>query len=320
MLPNLATLRVQMARTGATPDLPEDNMGLVLRRIEAGDAEDACRMAASWVAITRTHSQAGRNVEDAWEELIERFFGPSDRLPRLDFDPRGQFYSLCERTRTYRTGVYRLSYPASPEDPNVETFVRAAMTFSPNAYKDASVRIRSDPEFVLAAVAQQGSQILYSQYPAILSNREIIYAASRTFPEALLRATEEIQTDRDFVIRLIQQNAHSFSWSRFRTDEEVALVAVRKDGRVLSSCADGLRTEPRVVLAAVTQNYKAVQAAGVDNDQIYAAYMAGYRHDESNDQLDNEAKRIHNEYMSHRRWARNKGSDPDKQTVVWRLL
>lgn len=320
MLPSLANLRAQMARTGATPDLPDDTMGLVLRRIAAGDVEDACRMAASWVAITHTHAQAGRGVEDAWEELIERFFGPPDRLPRLDFDPRGQFYSLCERTRTYRTGVYRLSYPASPEDSNVEAFVRAAMTFAPGAYKDASVRIRSDPDFVLGAVAQQGSQILYSQYPAILGNREIIYAASRTFPEALLRATEEMQTDREFVIRAIQQNPYSFGWSRFRSDEEVALVAVRKNGRVLSSCADGLRTEPRVVIAAVTQNYKAIQAAGVDNAQIYATYMAGYQQDASNHLLDDEAKGIHTSYLSRRRWARRKGSDPDTQDVVWRLL
>ena len=129
-----------------------------------------------------------------------------------------------------------------------------------------------------------------------------------------------VQTDREFVIRAIQQNAHSFSWSRFRTDEEVALIAVRTNGRVLSSCADGLRTEPRVVTAAVIQNYKSIQAAGVDNAQIYATYMAAYQHAESNDLLDDEAKGIHSQYLSRRKWARNRGSDPDKQTVVWRLL
>ena len=310
---------VRIAPTGAyTPSMDDDGVAVVLERIDASDAEAACRAAASWVAIARSHADAAYRINEAWEELTRRVYGPPAILPLLDTEPRGQFYSLCERMRMYRNGTYRISHPASPNDPKVEAFVRAAMKFQPRAFVDADPSIKSDNAFVLSVVKEVGERILYcTSYPNIIDDPEIIYAASRTYAVALDRASQRLQHDRAFVIRCIKQNVKCLMWARYfkNDDEGVVITAVEIDGMAIDYAGVDMLRNPRVVIAAVTQNTKAINYAKVDNPQIYEAYMRA-----------REAEAIplqtveHRNYMLRRSMAESQGFGQNGENVYWRDL
>ena len=310
---------VRIAPTGAyTPSMNDDGVAAVLERIDASDAGAACRAAASWVAITRDHAESSYRIHEAWEELTRRVYGPPAILPVLDSDPRGQFYSLCERMRMYRDGTYRISYPASPNDPKVKAFVRAAMKLQPRAFADADASLKSDNAFVLSVVKQDPQQLLYcTSYSNIIDDPEIIYAASRTYPVALERASERLQLDRAFVLRCINQNPKCLMWAKHFNNTDVALVveAMKVDGLTLEWAGRDMQRNPQVVIAAVTQNEKAIKHARVDNPQIYEAYMR------ARDATDTPLQTVeHRNYMRLRNDAHFQGLGKNGEPVYWRDL
>jgi hypothetical protein len=307
---------VRIAPTGAyTPSMNDEGVALVLERIDASDAEAACRAAASWVATTPNHADSAYRVHEAWEELARRVYGPPAILPVLDSEPRGQFYSLCERMRMYRDGTYRISYPASPNDPKVKAFVRAAMKFQPRAFADADVSLKRDNAFVLSVVRENGERILYcTSYPNIIDDPEIIYAASRTYPVALDRASQRLQQDRAFVIRCIKQNTKCLMWAKHfnDTDEGVVISAVEMDGMALDWAGPSMCRNPRVVIAAVTQNAKAINYAMVDNAEIYEAYR------KAREAMDIPPQTVeHRNYMLRRNMAGVQGLGENGENVYW---
>jgi len=311
-----ALSHVRIAPTGAyTPSMDDDGVAVVLERIDASDAEAACRAAASWVAITRGHADASYRVHEAWEELARRVYGPPEILPVLDSEPRGQFYSLCERMRMYRDGTYRISHPASPNDPKVKAFVRAAMKFSPRAFADADASLKRDNAFMLEAVKESGDRILYSMsQPNIVDDPEIVYAASRTYPVALDRASWRLQRDRAFVLRCIKQNPKALLWADYFRNTDLALVkaAMEMDGMALEWAGTDMRKNPQVVIAAVTQNSNAVQFAKVDNAEIYQAYTRV--RDATPVPLQTP---VHRHYMRLRDLAEQSGLGKNGELVYW---
>jgi hypothetical protein len=215
----------------------------------------------------------------------------------------------------YRDGTYRISYPASPNDPKVKAFVRAAMKFQPRAFADADVSLKRDNAFVLSVVRENGERILYcTSYPNIIDDPEIIYAASRTYPVALDRASQRLQQDRAFVIRCIKQNTKCLMWAKHfnDTDEGVVISAVEMDGMALDWAGPSMCRNPRVVIAAVTQNAKAINYAMVDNAEIYEAYR------KAREAMDIPPQTVeHRNYMLRRNMAGVQGLGENGENVYW---
>merc|ERR1719362_914673 len=141
-----------------------------------------------------------------------------------------------------RTEVEALTWPDGIE-PWFEVLSETDPLAVDDLLKDAPRLVRSDREFVLAAVAQNGW--------------------------ALRHATEELCEDREIVLAAVGQDGYAFKYAaaNLRADRAIALAAVSNYGCALYDAADELRADREIVLAAVLQNGFALKYAHMEKDR-----------------------------------------------------
>ena len=288
MLPRLD--RLSLFPTGVrAPNLPDDLIRAVLDAVAAGDAEDACRAAASWCAVDRDNK---RVCDENWERLTDLVFANAPVI--VPNNARANFYALCNRARSYRLKRRRLNAWSSQEDGDVKVFVLAALSWDPQARPWVSPRLQADPEVQLAIkeLEYRNGYRMLSEHPEDQSVRRLVLAEFknshsanlddvseelRSDPQILLAflkvwdhdpysftkddldevVPEELLNDRSFVLelaRLGQWNVLKVVPERFQKDREVVLAAVQSNGLALSFALEQFRNDREIVIAALKKN------------------------------------------------------------------
>jgi len=125
----------------------------------------------------------------------------------------------------------------------------------------------SNPEFVLAAVRQDGRMLHYAA-KELTRDPEIVLAASLMDGNALSWAAKELRGDRELVLAVVRQHGYALEYAteELKRDRKIVLAAVQQDGRALLYAPEELGNDREIVLAAVRQNGYVLKYAG---DELY---------------------------------------------------
>ena len=157
-------------------------------------------------------------------------------------------------------------------DPGV---VLEAMRRDHTAVKFAARELCSNRDFVLAAVRQRGAEapgISYTLYADGLESGKFEHG-----DDVLQLAADPLKSDRELVLAAVQKNGKVLAHAAdsLKNDRELVLAAVQQSGQALSYAAVPLKGDREVVLAAVRRSGQALAYAAVtlknDREVVLAA-------------------------------------------------
>ena len=128
----------------------------------------------------------------------------------------------------------------------------------------ASPELRSDREFVLAAVKENGLALQYAHTISKLrEDRELVLAAVQQNGLALIYAANELQKDREIVLAAAKQNTLALKYApvELRRDRDFMLAAVKQNELALEHASPELRRNRDYMLAVVQQQSLALKYA-----------------------------------------------------------
>ncbi len=143
--------------------------------------------------------------------------------------------------------------------------VLAAVNKLGSALYDASKELQDDKEVVLAAINcylptknstsdERFGWVVQFASKRLRGDKEVMFNAVQTdeFDNTLTHATEELQNDKDFVIKAVQHNYRLLSHvvEKFKGDRDVILAGVKRNYRALEYATPELRTDREIVLTA----------------------------------------------------------------------
>lgn len=111
--------------------------------------------------------------------------------------------------------------------------------------------IKANRDVVLEAVQKNGIALRYAA-PALFNDRELVLTAALHDPMALLFASDALRSDREMVSQIVDKHGSAFQYALLRTDRDLALKALRKDGKMLQFL-DKFKDDDVMVLEAVNQ-------------------------------------------------------------------
>jgi hypothetical protein len=128
--------------------------------------------------------------------------------------------------------------------------------------RTAGNAIKGNRNVVLEAVKKNGAAFRYAA-PALFNDKELVLAAALNDPIALLFASNAIRSDRNLVSEIVDKHGSAFQYALLRTDRELALLALRKDGKLLQFLDYAFKDDAEVVLCAVQQFGSAIVFASI---------------------------------------------------------
>ena len=102
----------------------------------------------------------------------------------------------------------------------------------------ASERLKNDREVVMTAIT--------SEAEGLISPWEILNG------KALLFASDELRSDREFMIEVLQKNPNALEYAtdELKNDKEVVLKAVKNNGVALEFASERLRDDKEIIIEA----------------------------------------------------------------------
>ena len=143
--------------------------------------------------------------------------------------------------------------------------------------EDACVETRSDREVVLEVVRSAGAWHLLFASDEIRSDAEFMRAAVGGNSDILLYVADRLKLDRDAVINALRRNGNALRYAHdtMKADAEVVTAALGKNWTVLKYASEELRACKPFVLAAVQDQGRALcyaaEALQADKDVALAA-------------------------------------------------
>ena len=130
----------------------------------------------------------------------------------------------------------------------------------------AIMHILQDSRFRLDWPARVPLTILRNAGSALRGDKEIVAAVVASTASAFEIASQELKSDRAFVLQLVLINGAVLrhSSSRLRADKEVVMAAVRQCGISLQWADAGLKADRDIVLVAMSQNLESIEHASDD--------------------------------------------------------
>ena len=145
----------------------------------------------------------------------------------------------------------------------------------------ASVNLKSDRDFVLAAVKDylRARKITSAELRA--ADRELMLAALEECGWAQECASTELQADREVVLAALEESGEvlEYASAELRADRELVLAAVTQYGGALAYASAELLDDRELVLAAVKQSGKALVNASAElqaNRELVLAAVTQY--------------------------------------------
>lgn len=113
----------------------------------------------------------------------------------------------------------------------------------------ASERLKNDREVVMTAIT--------SEAEGLISPWEILNG------KALLFASDELRSDREFMIEVLQKNPNALEYAtdELKNDKDIVTEVVESCGFALKYASDELKNDKEVVLKAVKNNGVALEFA-----------------------------------------------------------
>jgi predicted nucleic acid-binding Zn-ribbon protein len=141
--------------------------------------------------------------------------------------------------------------------------VVAAVAKDGRALKYAPKQFKQDAEVVLAAVNRAGWLLQYAHHD-MQANFDVVFAAATQDGTAIRHASYALQRNKQIVLAALKTFSYAltaFNADELWNDKEFVLAAVNSDGRMLIHAPPLLRADKDVVLAACTQNLRAMKYA-----------------------------------------------------------
>ena len=113
----------------------------------------------------------------------------------------------------------------------------------------------------MAAVSQNAKGALRNVAEDLKTDREFVMAAVSQAGDALQAVAEELRSDREIVLAAVSQDRKALQCAalEFRNDWEIVMAAVSSDGRSLEFATEELQGDLDIAMMAVAQNPKAVE-------------------------------------------------------------
>jgi hypothetical protein len=133
--------------------------------------------------------------------------------------------------------------------------VLVAVLQQSEALEYASVHLRDDSELVLSAVSGNGYALRFAS-DRLRNDHDVVLEALRHDAKALQHASAERRNDRVLVLRMLAEISQSglalrYTSAELRSDRDVVLAAVRRNGTALDHACQIFLRDREVVLEAV---------------------------------------------------------------------
>ena len=176
----------------------------------------------------------------------------------------------------YKTKAAALKHLAAGENFKNKVFdlfrgdkevVLAAISEDFEAFLHASNELKSDKEFVLAAVEASTDwedSVFKFASSELRADKEVVLAAVSLDSAALYHASEELQADKEFVLAAVSENGYALQFvsPALQNDKEVVLTAVSQYSRALWYASDEIRelvgdsSDPAAILQSLIEKEK----------------------------------------------------------------
>ncbi|OAD21102.1 hypothetical protein THIOM_003148 [Candidatus Thiomargarita nelsonii] len=186
--------------------------------------------------------------EKYWEEMEEiieelRKFGHD--LWSHDYGDRGELWGW-DYMRMEKAGYLQIQFVFQG---SVKTFWRTELDLRGPIYDENG----NYPEWKIALIAvQKEPWALESVSEELRSDREFVLAAIQKSDWAFGYASEELRADREFVLAAVRQNGKALQYAseELQADREIVLAAIQQDGEAIKYASEELRADQEIVLAA----------------------------------------------------------------------
>ena len=127
--------------------------------------------------------------------------------------------------------------------------------------EEPHVRESAERNTVIEIVSQDGMILQY--YPQYYNDREVVLAAVRENGHALQYADPVLRADREIGLAAVQNDGEALELTHLNNDREIVFAAVRQIGRALQYASDYLREDRGIVYAAVRNDGYSLQYASL---------------------------------------------------------
>jgi len=155
--------------------------------------------------------------------------------------------------------------------------VLAAVKNWGEALKNASDELKADREVVLVAVNNGGGALQYAA-DELKADKEVMMAAVQSEPRTLQFASDELKADTDIINAIIPDDIEGiydehginrrhfggffeFVSDEFKSNRDLVLSIVKKDGRALEFASEELRKDREVVIEAAANDRNSLEHA-----------------------------------------------------------
>ena len=152
-----------------------------------------------------------------------------------------------------------------------EEFVRLALVQSPKPFKFASQRLKENMKLVLEVVNRDGLQLEHVA-PHLQLVREVVACAAKENSDALQFASQDIRSDRSFMMKFISQRASCMQYAHSSLLDDASFVlecqqtltstcTIRRTCVALACASQRLRSDKATVMKIVGLNGLCLAAA-----------------------------------------------------------
>ena len=157
-----------------------------------------------------------------------------------------------------------------------ESVVLKAVQSHAGAFANASIRLRADKQFALAAIASGGAYACAFVYKTLAKDPDIA-ALTNKMGYALMHMKSS-QMTKSLVLDQVSKNGHQLEYAKqYQDDKEVAMAAVTQCGAALCFCSIFLQDDQDVVMQAVAQDGLSLRFASLRLKSDYDVCSAAVR-------------------------------------------
>jgi hypothetical protein len=141
-------------------------------------------------------------------------------------------------------------------------FMLKSINLSYYSLNFASKNLKNDKEFILKAIKQSTGKILQYSGEKMKQDKEVVIEAVKSHSCSLKFASEELKNDIDVVMALLStkkdfdlDDPFKFVGKKFKGDREIALKAVKRNGKSIQSVSEDLMKDREIILNALKNEY-----------------------------------------------------------------
>lgn len=139
----------------------------------------------------------------------------------------------------------------------------------PRGFLHLREKYKGDKEAVLATVTNDGS-LLDCASPDFWREKDIMYAAVKSYPESLALGSDEILNNKDIVMLAVKQDGRLLQYASYEltNDSDVVLAAIGSSRDALKYASKYLQDSLHIVYAASTKPDGSVELSPYASDKI----------------------------------------------------